>query len=184
LTQHLGRRLTRRIVRCSRPRYLAETIRCYKRALRARRRLMKLAPRLFDPALVVHEQRQHELDLKWQAESKAAIEKVYGEPCVWPDPWWESRTQIASDKAREFIVEFETLNLYMHQAAEFYRLYRELQPHDIANINQICDLIEMASRFGRIAVGLETARKEPLPPLNDHSRFQADLECIYGDRPA
>jgi hypothetical protein len=145
---------------------------------------MKLVPRLFDPALVDHEQRQHELDLEWQAEWKAAIEKVYGEPCIQPDPWWDSRTQIAADKASEFVIEFETLNLYMHQAAEFNRLHREQQPHDIASINQICDLMEMASAFGRIAVGLETARKEPLPPLNDHSQFQADLERAYGSQPA
>ena len=141
---------------------------------------MKLAPRLFDPAVVEHEQRQHQLDLQWRSSWEVALKKVYGESEeVWPDHWWESRTQIAADRAPDVVIELEKWNLYRQQAAEFYRLYRELQPHDIASINQICDLMEIAFTFGRIAVGLETAQKEPLPPLNDHSQAEADLKRAY-----
>ena len=140
---------------------------------------MKLAPRLFDPAVVDHEQRQHQLDLKWETEWKAAIEKVYGEPCVWPDPWWESRTNVPPELLPEVTMRLAQWDSSLHQAREMKRLSRELQPHNVPTLNQICDLMEIAFAFGRIATGMETARKNPLPPLDDHSQFRADLKRTY-----
>lgn len=89
LHRPLSRRCTRRTVRTVRPgprvNYFAQALTAFRRAVRARRRLMRLAPEVFDAVVVQRETERREAQRQWMARVEPALQKVYG-PDADPSP--------------------------------------------------------------------------------------------------
>ena len=57
---------------------LAAGLTAFRRAIRAHRRLARLAPHHFDFAVVERDRREHQERLRWQKVWEPALEKAYG----------------------------------------------------------------------------------------------------------
>ncbi len=166
------------------PNYLVLALKAWQKVIRARRRLMRLAPRVFDVAVVKREAEAEAREAPRRAEWQRAIAKVYGvdEADVaarWPShqtsPWPKNpRTLRAIEhemREREAWLEIS------REAVEAY--YRE-QPHHLPSLTTIARLLDVSSRLGRLATGLETFAGPEVPPAEPHLSFDAALERIYG----
>ena len=78
LTRHCGRRTVRRLGRGPRVNYLAQALTVFNRAVRARCRLVRLAPEIFDDAVVRRRDEECEARRQRQAEVEPILQKVYG----------------------------------------------------------------------------------------------------------
>ena len=81
--QHLDHYSTRMLGGASRPRPpndLATVVRCLKMVVRIHKRMAKREPHLFDFALINRLQREAAEQQAFEAECKAAIDRVYGTP--------------------------------------------------------------------------------------------------------
>lgn len=188
----LGRRRDRPVFRMAgggpRPRpvnFLARAVFALRKTIQARRRLMRLAPRVFDQAVVNREAEAEARDAPVRAEWQRAIAKVYGveQPAVaeaWPksfdSPWPKSsRTMRAIER------EMETREIWLEIGRQALRDYQQLRPHHCPGLNEIGRLIEVATRLGRLVTGLESSQPKPGADVSDPPDFRAALRRIYGE---
>lgn len=187
LHRGLNRPLDRTLSGCSRPppvNYIARVILACRKAIQARRNLMRLAPRVFDMAVVDRERQAEEERAASEAEFQRAIAKVYQVPeaeviAKWPrqpaSPWPKCpRTLRAIER------EVQARDLWLQIAGEAMRDFRKFQPHRPISLSDLCRLITVSSRLGRLATGLETLAPNPPPPDPSHVSFQQALEKVYG----
>ena len=85
LTRRCSRRTVRRVGRGPRVNYLAQALTAFNRAVRARCRLARLAPEIFDSAVVSRREAEREDRRQLMAELEPIIQKVYG-PATDPPP--------------------------------------------------------------------------------------------------
>ena len=78
LTRRCARRTVRRVGRGPRVNYLAQALTAFNRAVRARCRLARLAPEIFDSAVVSRREAALEARRQLMAELEPAFAKVYG----------------------------------------------------------------------------------------------------------
>ena len=83
LNRQLGHYATRMLGGAARPRppnYLAIAIRCLNEACRIHKRMAKREPHLFDYATIDRNQREAAARQHYEAEVKAALDRVYNTP--------------------------------------------------------------------------------------------------------
>jgi len=194
LNHHLSRPLKRRLnrrdtewvgpgLRPPPPNYIGMALRAWRHAIRARRKLMKLAPEIWDMGVVKRLARERAEDEKLQAEMRAAIARVYGvseadlppppnhDPFSWKRTAQTKRAIERAESEREF---------WLHMADLAYEQFQSRRPHGWLTLSQIADLLDVASQLGRLATGLETFDHEPEQRIEPHLSFRAALEKIYG----
>lgn len=186
LNHRIGRRATLWIGRRPRPRppnYLGLALRAWRRVIRVRRRLMKLAPEKYDVAVVKRLARERAEDEKIQAEMRAAIARVYGvpetdlPPRTYQDPFSWKR----SARTRRAIAQAEAEREYWLEAGALaYEQFQSLRPQPWVSLNQIASLLDVASRLGRLATGLETFDREPRERAEPQISFREALARVYG----
>ena len=182
----LASRATRRInspPRWTFPDYLGQAIAACRRVIRARRRLMKLAPDRFDAAVVDRAERAAAESNAVQEEFRSAVARIYGvdESALPPRRVHEPRRRSARTEttiAREFgIAECWTV-----EALEALQQFRRHRPHEIPSLNRIAALLDLASRLGRLSAGLETNQRETPDSLEPAVSFREAIRRTYGDK--
>lgn len=191
LSRSTRRRTIRRIAKghCPGSTHLNNALRAFARSLRARRQLIKLAPRLYDPAVVRREQRRRERDAERDAEIDAAIEKVYGPGSreetqrirAQQRAWSEPRLHPATERAVERWWTERTT--WFQIGVELLAAYEAHAHHRFPSLQQIARLHELASQLGRASCGIPldgTAERDEIEPPEERPTFKERLEKIYG----
>ena len=194
LTRRCSRRLVRRIGRGPRVDQLRQALAAFGRAVRARRRLVKLAPECFDAALTPRLADEPRLAERRHRELDAALLNVYGqsEPhrCETNDRCGNGAETVRFSRRRFHqievaLVEYEA---WMEAGRQSFARYRWWQPYRRVGLRTISRLIDVATQFGRLACGTDVN-----PVTNRLLKDKADfdlhaisvedaLERVYGTR--
>jgi hypothetical protein len=158
---------TRMIGNARRPNHLALALAAFSRAIRAHRRLAKLAPRLFDFAVVDREAAERRRADEERKIWEPLLNKVYGlppdTPVEEPNQDWNSpvpkcrRTRLAMER------ELAAWELWLSIGRENMALFERRQPHALIGLNHLSRLLDVGFTFARLATGLETASPDPSP---------------------
>ena len=160
--------------------YLAQALTAFNRAVRARCRLARLAPEIFDSAVVSRREEEREDRRQLMAEREPAFLKVYG-PATDPAPeklhhaqtdeWCRNGAEMVQFSPRK-IQEIESLlaerELWMTVGVVALARHQTLQPHQRVSLSLVARLIDLASKLGRLAVGLELCPSQK-SRFQDHS---------------
>jgi hypothetical protein len=171
------------------PNYLTRAIGAFRRALRAHRRLARLAPRLFDAAVVERERRQREERRRHMAIWEPVLRKAYGpvSPAEPPAERWEDRPPRLHPRTERAVArEFASWNFWFAAGRLALECQRQRRPHALLSFSQMAGLLDVGFALARLACGLDSTHTAP-EPLGDHSRVEADLQRAYGwarDAPA
>ncbi len=159
---------------------LSKAITAMNRAIRAHRRLAKLAPEIFDSTEVnrlAHRRRQ---DAEWQAVWEPALIEVYG-----PSPPEESHRDPLADqpqlprcaRTRRVIErEYAEWKFWMEASHIAQKRYQQRRPHALPSLCQLARLLDAAMTLGRLACGSFNPASEP--PA--HAQALTDLKRAYG----
>ena len=167
LTRRCSRRTVRRVGRGPRANYLAQALTAFNRAVRARCRLARLAPEIFDSAVVSRREAEREDRRQLMSELEPAFAKVYG-PATDPpleklhhaptDEWCRNGAEMVQFSPRR-IQEIESLlaerELWMTVGAAALARHQTLQPHRHVSLSLAARMIDLAGKLGRLATGLE-----------------------------
>ena len=158
---------------------LGAALACFRRALRAHRRLVRLAPGFFDSALVERERREQEARRHWLDACQAALCKVYGTapdtspPVPELPPLPPPRTQLAVER------ELASCRAWLSIGGDALRRSKVRHAYARVNLSRLVRLLEVGTALARLAAGVDSA-----PPQSEPSTYAtawADLERIYGD---
>ena len=167
------------------PNYLSAALSAFGRAIRAHRRLMKLAPDRFDYGIVRQNRLAAEKEEKRLAEIEAMVRKAYG---VGP-PSAESprilKPHIVAKKtnprtARVIDREVESWTVWLAAGNEFLTLFEQQHRTDTLSLTTVARLLDTAMTLGRLSTGRETNWKEPAPPPAPAWNFDEAVAKIYG----
>lgn len=189
-TSHLAvrqtaRRTARVPFRCRwrAPDDLGKALTCFRRALRAHKRLAKLAPAFFDSAVIAREARRRKAQRDWMASWEPAFREAYGSTTT---PWKPRdelpplpppRTRKAVDR------ELTSCQLWLHLGHNSLARYKRRRPYRLVSFNQIVRMVEVAFDLRRMAVGLDSEINSEIEDDNipDYHQFEADLQRVYGN---
>ena len=173
LTRRCARRTVRRVGRGPRVNHLAQALTAFNRAVRARCRLARLAPEIFDSAVVSRREEALEARRQLMAELEPAFAKVYGPATDSPpeelhhaksDDWCRNGAEMVQFSPG-MIQEIESLlaerELWMTVGALALARHQNLQPHRRVSLGMAVRLVDLASKLGRLAVGLELCPSQP-----------------------
>ena len=161
---------------------LSQALTAFGRAIRAYRRLARLAPRFFDSALRDREALNRAEQRRWMALWEPALARVYGVEPKPPDtddalpPLPSAKIQ---RKVELKLAEREMCMIAGHAAME---RYRQRRPHEVMSLSRMARLLQFGFDFGKLACGLEIIT--PLPDLITYDYELTDLKRAYPDRDA
>ena len=198
LTRRCARRTVRRVGRGPRVNYLAQALAAFNRAVRARCRLMQLAPEFFDVAVVSRREAEREDRRQRLAELEPIIQRVYG-PATDPAPeklhhaqtdeWCRNgaeMVQFSPGKVQKIESLLAERELWMTVGAEALARHQTLQPHRHVSLSLVARFVDLASKLGRLAAGMEL-RPSPAdkhPPnyfMSSNLNMAEALHRAYGD---
>jgi hypothetical protein len=158
---------------------LAAALTAYRQAIRAHRRLARLAPRFFDSVVVERERRWREDQRRWIAQWEPALAKVYGtEPEPYdptpdlPVPPSSPRTIRAVDR------ELAAWDFWLSAAQLAMDRYNQRRPHDLMSFSRIARLLQISMDLSQLALGIDPENPNPQP--DNHEQAWADLKRGYG----
>jgi hypothetical protein len=169
-------------VRWRAPDDLGHALVAFRRALRAHRRLARLAPSFFDSMVVERERREREDQRRWMAEWEPVLARVYGSEPQPPSPEQELPPLPPPRIQREAERELAAHVCWMTTAREAMKRFRQRHPHVLISFTRLAALLEIASNLSRLACGCDPSRPTPEPDRFDAAR--ADLERAYGPHSA
>jgi hypothetical protein len=152
------------------------------RAIRAHRRLCRLAPEIFDSTEVDRLAHRRKQDAEWRAVWEPALTDVYG-----PSPPEESHCDALANQSQlpecartRRVIEREYTNwqFWMEAGRLAQERYQQRRPHALPSICQLARLIDAAMNFGRLACGSFNPASEP----PSHAQALTDLERAYGPK--
>ena len=156
------------------PDALSQALTAFSRAIRAHRRLAKLAPHLFDSTEINRMEQRRRADAKKRAMCESALEKIYGpsreklpEP-IYHMPLSPRVLQKVEEHYNQSRFGLEVGSL----ALERYLCRR---PFDLIPLSRLARLVNIGCTFGRLACG------EIPDSNNSNSQGLADLRRIYGE---
>ena len=157
---------------------LSQSLTALGRAVRAHRRLARLAPSFFDAAVVDREAENRAELRRWMASWEPALAKAYGvEPCL-PDAT-DELPPLPSPRIRR-AVERKLAEREMWLAAGQVAMerYRQRQPHALMSFSRMARLLQIGIDFGKLASGLDTPNRVPEKLVYDYEL--TDLKRGYG----
>ena len=167
LTRRCGRRTVRRLGLGPRVNYLAQALTVFNCAVRARCRFMRLAPEIFDDAVVRRRDEECAARRQRQAEMEPILQKVYGPAAdvaseklhrAQSDEWCRNGAEMVQLSPRK-VQKIESLlaerELWMTIGTAALARHQHLQPHRHVSLGLVARLIDLASKVGRLAVGME-----------------------------
>ena len=194
LNTRLGRSLSRRLNgrattwlgagrRPRPPDFIAIALRAWRRVIRARRQLMKLAPEVYDVGVVTRLARERAESDELQAELRATIARVYGVPeSDLPAPPNAAGPHRAPRTQRAIADAEAERATGLAVGKEAFDQFELLRPHALPSLSQIAALLDVSSQLGRLATGLETYDQPPDDAPSSPSKFREDLKRAYGNR--
>lgn len=184
----LARFTARLLIRCrnrpclrgrrSGPDDLSQALTALGRALRAHRRLAKLAPSFFDTAVRDREAENRAEQRRWLASWEPALAKAYGvapRPLDAADelpPLPSPRIQRAVDRK---LVERE---MWLAAGDVALERYRRRQPHALMSWRRMARLLLLSFDFKKLALGLDSPNRVPDKLVYDYEL--TDLKRGYG----
>ena len=164
------------------PDYFAQALTAFTRAIRAHRRLARLAPEFFDSTEVDRLARQRKEDAEWRAVWEPALNRVYGSSpdekraC---DPSADLPQLPKSSRTRRAVErEFASWSFSMSAGKLAMERYRQRRPHDVPSLTRIARLLQIAFDFAHLACGSPLSEEEL--KSSGHDQALADLKRIYG----
>ena len=160
------------------PSDFAQMLTAYGRAIRAHRKLIRLAPSFFDAAVVDRERENRAEQRRWMGMWEPLLAKVYGvdpkpvdDHIVWPSlP--APATQRAVDRQ---LAEVQLWLAAAHAAGE---RHRQCRPHARPTLTQLARLLDRAFDLKQMVLGLDSPN--PLPEKITYDYTFADLKRAYG----
>lgn len=186
------RRLTRRIGCGPRVDHLSQALTAFSRAIRAHRRLIKLAPEVFDTAVVHRNATEQAERAVLHRAVDSALEKVYGpDPSELHRPQNENRcsngavkVQFSSRKQAKIEVLHAELRLWLEAGRIAWDRHQHLRPHRLVSLGAVARMVNVAAQLGRLACGLPWPGRPPAKPPEDFSLEAVPVEealaRIYG----
>ena len=152
----------------------------YGRALRAHRKLIRLAPSFFDAAVVDRERENRAEQRRWMAMWEPVLAKVYG---VDPKPVadhsaWPSLPSPAIQRAVDR--QLAEVQLWLGEAHAARERHRQYRPHAVPTLTQLARLLDRAFELKKIVLGLDSPN--PLPEKITYDYEFTDLKRAYGHR--
>ena len=166
-------------VRWRAPDDLGNALTAFGRALRAQRRLAKLAPRFFDQAVIDREAENRAEQRRWMAAWAPALARAYGtEPVIPADdnvvpPLPPPRIQRAVER------QLAAWKLWMEMGRTARERHQQRHPHALPSWCRMARLLEQAFDFKKLALGLYSPN--PLPEKITYDYELTDLKRAYGD---
>jgi len=160
------------------PDELAEALTAFGRALRAHRRLARLAPRFFDAAVVARERENRAEQQRWMAFWQPHIAKSYGVPPPPPPvgadypPLPPPATQRAVDR------QLAELQLWLTAGDLAFARHRQRQPHAQLSLCRMARLLQLAFALKQMVLGLDSPNA--LPDKITYDYEFTDLKRAYG----
>lgn len=161
----------------------AQALTAFRHAMRAHRRLARLAPETFDATEMNRLARERKADAEWRAIWEPALNRIYGsspedkhacDPLSESPPVvWSSRTQRAIDR------EYASWRFWMSVGKLAMARHRQRRPHDLPSLGRVVRLLQIAFDFAHLACGSPPSKAEL--ESSGHAQARADLERIYGN---
>jgi hypothetical protein len=164
------------------PDYVTQAIGAFRRALRAHRRLARLAPQIFDSAVVERERRQREERRRWLASWEPAFRKAYGlaDSAQFPaneeadrPPKLHPRTE------RAMVRELANWKFWIAAGDRALKRHRQRRPHALLSFGQMASLLDIGFAFARLACGLDSTQPAPEPSWEERD-WEADIRRAFG----
>jgi hypothetical protein len=160
----------------------AQALTAFTRAIRAHRRLARLAPEFFDSTEVDRLARQRKEDAEWMAIWEPALNRIYGsspgeksarDPSANLPQWPKSpRTNRAIER------EYDSWCFWMSAGKLAMARHQQRRPHALPSLSRVVRLLEIAFDFAQLAVGSPLSKEEL--ESSGHAQALADLKRIYG----
>ena len=156
---------------------LSQAFTAFGRAIRAHRRLARLAPEFFDSALVEREASNRAEQRRWMALWKPLLDKVYGYEPEPPDSdvGLPALPPVATQHAVDLLL------VEHHFCMEAGRLamerHQQRYPHALCNWSRLARLLHLALGFKQLTCGLDS--KHPLPERISYANDIAALERAH-----
>ena len=158
-----------------RPNDLSQALTAFSRAIRAHRRLAKLAPHLFDATEMNRIEQKKKEDAEWRAMWEPALDKVYGPSThKWPEPAYHM--PLSPQTRRAVDRHYDLWRYWFDIGSLALERFQRRQPYALPSLTQIARLLDIAFTLANLACG-DPAAPNPAP----HAQALADLERIYGD---
>ena len=157
---------------------LSQAFTAYGRAVRAHRRLARLAPRFFDVAVIDREQENRAEQRRWMALWEPILAKAYGvdpqppSDAVELPPLPPPRIQKAVDR------QLAELHFWMAAGHAALERHQQQQPHAIPSLSKLARWLDLALNFKKLALGLDS--KNPLPMKISYDYEFTNLKRSYG----
>lgn len=152
------RHCTRLLHGATRPNYLLRALNAFSRAIRAQRRLMKLAPRFFDSAVVNRETLARHAELQYRREWEPLLNKAYGLPPDATEPVLEPHWYPSVPKSQRAIlaIEYELASwqVWMNTGREAMNAFQQRRPHALVSFTHLARLLEIGFAFASLATGV------------------------------
>ncbi len=157
----------------------AQMLAAFGRAVRAHRRLIRLAPRFFDVAVIDRERENRAEQRRWMALWEPILARAYGvepHPPSSPDddrpPLPHPNTQRAVDRR---LAELQLWLAAAHAAGE---RHRQRRPHALPTLTQLARLLQRAFDLKKMVLGLDSPN--PLPEKICYDYKFTDFKRAYG----
>lgn len=157
---------------------LSRALNAYDRALRAHDRLARLAPSFFDPAVVDREAENRAEVKRWMAAWEPAIARAYGTKPQPPatTPWVPP---LPSPKIQRAVARWlAEWKLWLAAARAAMDLYQLRNPHALMSFTRMARLSEIAWKFRKLALGLDSPNE--LPDKLTYDYELTDVKRAYG----
>jgi hypothetical protein len=159
---------------------LLQALTAFGRAIRAHRRLARLAPRFFDSAVRDREAENRAERRRWMATWEPYIARAYGvEPR--PPATDDELPPLPSVKIqREVDVKLAEREMCMVAGHAAMERWRQRQPHAVMSWSRMARLLKIGFDFGNLACGLESPN--PLPEKIAYDYELTNLKRGYGHK--
>jgi hypothetical protein len=161
------------------PNDLSQALTAYRRALRAQRRLARLAPQYFDEAVIQREAENRAERRRWMALWEPALAKAYGVEYRGPESNNDEKPPMPSPRIqREVNRQLVELQLSMKTGHVALERHRRRRPHALLSFSQMARLMEAGFDLAKMACGMDSPN--PLPEKIIYDDDWTDLKRAYG----
>ncbi len=160
---------------------LSQALTAFGRAIRAHRRLARLAPAFFDSAFRDREALNRAERRRWMESWEPALARAYGVEPRAPAATVELPSLPSAKIQSEVDLRLAEREMCMVAGHAAMERYRQRQPHAVMSWSRVVRLLKIGFDLGNLACGLEPIN--PLPDLMTYDYELTDLKRGYGLEP-
>lgn len=160
---------------------LSQALTAFGRAIRAHRRLARIAPSFFDSAVRDREAVNRAERRRWMASWEPYIAKAYGVEPRPPAATNDLPPLPSAQIQREVDLKLAEREICMVAGHAAMERWRQRQPHAVMSWSRMVRLLKIGFDFGNLACGLDSPN--PLPEKIAYDYELTDLKRAYGHEP-